>query len=157
MWIGRFFCLDDSELRPTEPSSSRMEGGWWEMVPDTSTHGGCPLKHFTGNSRLLASWRGCLWSLVALLQIWWTPAADARPAPRWRPRYRTWWFRQRQNWLATAISFNVKQTASDKSMRKTCVITASVCSAVYSHKACNNWFWSSSICLIILTINQVIG
>lgn len=110
-WIGRFFCLDYSELRPIEPSSSRMEGGWWKMVPDTSTHGGCPLKHFTGNSQLLASWRGCLWSLVALLQIWWTPAADARPAPRWRPRYHTCEFRQRQNWLAKAIHFNVKQTA----------------------------------------------
>lgn len=64
------FLSNCSEFRLTELSSSRMEGGLWEMKLEILTHHGCPLKDFTGNSRLLASWRGYLWSLVVLLQIW---------------------------------------------------------------------------------------
>lgn len=90
------FLSNCSEFRLTEPSSSRMDDGWWEMVPEISTHHGCLLKDFTGNSQLLASWRGCLWSLVALPRIWWTPAVDAHPAPRWPPRCHIWSSRDRQ-------------------------------------------------------------
>lgn len=90
------FLSNCPEFRLTGPSSSRMEGGWCEMVPEISTHRGCLLKDFTGNSQLLASWRGCLWSLVALPQIWWTPAVDAHPAPRWPPHCHIWLSRGRQ-------------------------------------------------------------
>lgn len=86
------------EFRLTGASSSRMEGGQCEMVREvfnTSWLFVMFLKNFTGNSRLLASWRGCLWSLVELLQIWWTLAVDARPAPRWPPHCHIWVDKQR--------------------------------------------------------------
>lgn len=84
--------------------ASRGQAGYlprcWErsanrtgLQEDGGGGGGYPsLTHqgVTGNSLLLASWRGCLWSLVELLRIWWTPAVDAHPAPRWPPHYHTW-------------------------------------------------------------------
>lgn len=73
----------------TEPTGCRTVGGGGGGYPSL-TRRGCLLRGFTGNSRLLASWRGCLWSPVELLRIWWTPAVGAHPAPRWPPHYHTW-------------------------------------------------------------------
>lgn len=76
------------EFRLTKRSSSRMtERGGCEMVPEVSAQHGRLLGDFTGSSQLLASWREYPWFLVALLQIWWIPVVDARPAPRWLLRF----------------------------------------------------------------------
>lgn len=68
-WGLAGFLSNCVEFRLIELSSSRMEGGRCEMVLKTSTHHGRLFKDFTGNSQLLVSWRGCLWSLVVLPQI----------------------------------------------------------------------------------------
>lgn len=62
---------------------------------------------FTENSQLLASWRGCLWSLVVLLQIWWTPAVDAHPALRWLPHCHTWLSRETNNLLGHPHNYSM--------------------------------------------------